>query len=157
MRNMKFGLAICASVAALASGIPAAAAQWVMIDGTDQRWWIDTDNISPDKEKGVTFFVPAMSDQAACRPMQKECNTALELSPRRSTAQQQSNSCTASETTTSATGTKMTTHGHPLTGHRFAASYVIDELLASGLSGVRKPMSALGPAQTLRLASAFVG
>jgi hypothetical protein len=68
MRKMSFGLVICASVAALASPCPAAATQWVMIDGTDQRWWIDTDSISPDKEKGVTFFTQAMSDQDAVPP-----------------------------------------------------------------------------------------
>jgi uncharacterized protein YraI len=68
MRKMKFGLAMCASVATLASAIPAAATQWVMIDGTDQRWWIDTDSINADKEKGVTFFTQAMSDQDAVPP-----------------------------------------------------------------------------------------
>jgi uncharacterized protein YraI len=68
MRKMKFGLAICTSVAALVSAIPAAATQWVMIDGTDQRWWIDTDSINADNEKGVTFFTQAMSDQDAVPP-----------------------------------------------------------------------------------------
>jgi hypothetical protein len=68
MRKMKYGLAICASLGPLALSCPAAAAHWIMIDGTDQRWWIDTDTISPDKEKGITFFSEAMSEQGAVPP-----------------------------------------------------------------------------------------
>lgn len=42
--------------------------QWAMIDGTDQRWWIDTDSISLDQKQGITFFKMAMSDAAGVVP-----------------------------------------------------------------------------------------
>jgi hypothetical protein len=69
MRKLISSLALGASIAVLALAAPArAATQWVVIDGTDNRWWIDTDSISKDKEKGVTFFAQTMSTQPAVPP-----------------------------------------------------------------------------------------
>ena len=68
MPKLNFGLATCMVLATFALATPASATQWVMIDGTSERWWIDADSISPDKEKGVTFFTLAMSDQPGSPP-----------------------------------------------------------------------------------------
>ena len=65
---MKIRHGFCTIVAMCALAAPASAAEWVMIDGTSQRWWIDTESISADKAKGVTFFTEAMSDQDAIPP-----------------------------------------------------------------------------------------
>ena len=66
MRTAIFCLALFAGAALLAP--PASAANWTMIDASDQRWWIDLDSISADSKQGVTFFTAQMSDSAGVPP-----------------------------------------------------------------------------------------
>ena len=68
MRQLAFAQVLTAGCIALFSASPAWAMQWTMIDGTDQRWWVDTDTISVDQKQGITFFTQAMSETAAVAP-----------------------------------------------------------------------------------------
>jgi hypothetical protein len=67
MRKLIFHLALCAGCAVLVFASPALATQWVMIDGTESRWWIDIDSFSPDAG-GATIFHEVMSEQPGVPP-----------------------------------------------------------------------------------------
>jgi hypothetical protein len=69
MHRLKFGLTLWAAIAALIITAPswAAARKWVMIDGTDSRWWIDSNSIS--KIKLGMFFVTMMNDTRGALPV----------------------------------------------------------------------------------------
>ena len=68
MRTVTFSLALGVACVISFLASPAWAAQWTMIDGTDQRWWIDAESITKDAKQGVTFFTESMSDQTAVPP-----------------------------------------------------------------------------------------
>jgi hypothetical protein len=83
MNKLIFCLALFAGSALLAGVSSASAAEWVMIDGTQSSWWIDTDSFTHDAG-GVTIFKMVMSDQPGIPPDRAaqlrsgEANTAID-------------------------------------------------------------------------------
>lgn len=66
MRKAICTLALC--VGCLIAVASAQAANWTMIDASDQRWWIDLDSISIDAKQAVTFFTAQMGDAPGAPP-----------------------------------------------------------------------------------------